>query len=135
MLKSGAGEYEEAEQRFQQLMKNNPSNVDVIAGFAEAKYAQDKLRAAAPLYDRIIKFGERGTRTYWNAWMQRSRISDELIAEMKQSGEPKKVQAAEEASRKLHSTIRRLEETQDRNLGGEPFKSELTRLRIKHAPR
>lgn len=99
------------------------NDAGVIHAAAETYYAtgdpQTRLTKAAPQYDRII--GSLGQQNgvypaiWWNAWMRRLQINDQAGLD----------------PRKIAQNVGRLEFI-DPNLGGEPYKTTMTKLKTKH---
>ena len=124
-----AGRIDEALQVLVPLRDRLGNNVDLLHDLAEAYFQKGKatdddamlIEKAAPLYDRLI--GGLDTNAegeypdeYWNAWRRRLRIND-LV---QQGTDP------------IPLRVRQLEQI-DEDLGGEPYKSELTKLKLKYS--
>jgi len=102
------------------LLEEYPDDTDLIYNTGEALFIvgqEESLIDAAVQFDRLIGgLGPPYPPVWWRAWMRRLQIMDKLNTDVED----------------IPLRIRALELT-DPNLGGEPFRSELKRLQIKHA--
>lgn len=120
-----AGQAELAIERLRPVRERNPDYAPVIHNLAEAYFQRaqgdDLITNAAPLYNTLINSlpkeedGSYGW-MYWNAWMRRLQINDRL----------------NQATDDIVFRVRQLELV-DPELGGEPYKSELQRLKNKYS--
>ena len=132
-----AGKPDGAAMLLEPLAEKYAEHPGVIHQVAEALYAKSRLPeeqggavdrdaivAAASQFDRLI-IGLEGQeddelkRIWWNAWMRRLQISDVLG----------------EGVGDIPLRVRQLRQTADPNLGGEPFRTILTKLEVKHGTR
>jgi tetratricopeptide (TPR) repeat protein len=133
-----AGEYEQASATFDQLYQTDlgRQNLQVVQGLAESRYqraerlanrdasaqaVEQAYRASADLYSAIIRNYQEHSRTkdhdYWQAQMRIHQMMD----------------ATGVSSRSIYASINRMQRSEP-ELGGEPFRSVLQSLLLKHAP-
>jgi tetratricopeptide (TPR) repeat protein len=117
-----AGQVDQARPLAEKLIqqKTHADKAQVIHQYAETLFAQgrdDTLKMAAEYYNKLIQGrDEHQGALFWNAWMRRLQINDRL-------GKQTAV---------IPQRVRQLRMTVDDNLGGEPYKSVLSRLADKH---
>lgn len=133
-----AGDYDEAAETFSQLYRTDAGrqNLQVVQGLAEARYqladrldkgdgsdqaVEQAYRSSADLFSAIIRNYQEHSRTkdrdYWQAQMRIHQMMDA-------TGVP---------SRSIYASINRMQRSEP-ELGGEPFRSVLQSLLLKHAP-
>ncbi len=118
-----SGDARAALQVIEPILAKIPEDTEVIHNAAEAYFAlglsgqkQVLLDNAAPLYTRLIEgLNNEMPPIWWNAWMRWFQIADHL----------------NENTSDIAPRVSQLE-LADPNLGGEPYASELKRLRNKH---
>lgn len=116
------GQYTQAVERFERLYEQASRNADVIEGFAEARFGAKQYEGetgAGRLFNRLIKeLPDKQSPRSWNAWAKSLTIADELLAGEKDPT--------------IATRVRRLEAEFDPQLGGDPYRDVLVRLRNKH---
>jgi len=129
-----AGELEAARERVDQMLSRFPNDPDVINNAMEVYFElgggpesaeavnREMLIQAARHANTLISGLQPNadgsySAEYWNAWMRRLQINDRLGQQTDD----------------IFFRVRQLEQN-DPNLGGEPYKRELTRLKLKYAP-
>ncbi len=107
------------------ILDVNPQDPQIMHHMAESLFVKgdkDSLIQAATLYYDTLITGLDGEddpqlkKLWWNAWMRRLQVSDQL----------------NEGTADIQFRVRQLEVI-DPSLGGEPYRSELKRLELKHA--
>ncbi|MFW6059966.1 MAG: hypothetical protein ACODAQ_07275 [Phycisphaeraceae bacterium] len=115
-----AGEAQRAVALLEPQMQEFPNDASLISEYAEALYArgdQESLTQAARQYDKLIRgLREPYPDAWWNAWMRRLQINDQLGR----------------ATDDIPLRVRQLKRT-DPNLGGSPYRETLEALHDRHA--
>lgn len=130
---------EEAASLFDELYASQVGrdNVDVVYGRARAHYCLgpsgggDHYETALAMANRVLRSADdTGGDRFWRCWVMRLSVLDHRYNEVRGGGDS---QEAMRLSRRIFSDVRKLE-LRDEQLGGDPFREELQRLRVKHQP-
>ena len=121
-----AAKYKQALERYQKIKKEYGAlaqkNIDVVFGLAETNFHLGTLGPASKGFNRIIKNSNEGgapkNSTYWHAQMRVYQMLDKVAGDKKNPS--------------IFINIRNLYRDNS-SLGGDPYKTELLRLRDKHA--